>query len=80
MFCHVAAEQVFGVHDVASVYHVPLLLRSQGIIQYLTDRLKLDKISLSPEMKEKGRLLEKRWEDMTSGYENDTIHFPSRAT
>ena len=31
MFCLVASEQVFGVHDVTSVYHKPLLLRSQGI-------------------------------------------------
>jgi CTP synthase len=30
MFCHVAPEQVVGVHDLSSVYHVPLLLESQG--------------------------------------------------
>ena len=42
MFCHVVSEQVFGVHDVTSVYHVPLLLQSQGIAEFLRKRLKLE--------------------------------------
>ncbi|KAL1687585.1 CTP synthase N-terminus-domain-containing protein [Schizophyllum commune] len=69
MFCHVRPEQVFGVHDLASVYHVPLLLRSQGIIEYLRKRLSLDDVSITPEMKLKGQSLAKRWEDITSSQE-----------
>ncbi|KAF8624934.1 hypothetical protein AX15_005631 [Amanita polypyramis BW_CC] len=69
MFCHVAQEQVFGIHDVTSVYHVPLLLQSQGIVEYLTKRLELDKIPISQEMKDKGSSLSKRWREMTSGQE-----------
>ena len=68
MFCHVRPEQVFGVHDLASVYHVPLLLRSQGIIEYLRKRLSLDDVSITPEMKLKGQSLAKRWEEITSRY------------
>ena len=67
MFCHVAQEQVFGIHDLTSVYHVPLLLQSQGIVEFLTRRLELDKVSVSDEMKAKGRSLMKRWKEMTSG-------------
>lgn len=48
MFCHVSSEQVLGIHDVSSVYHVPLLLQSQGIIEYLTRRLHLDELRSVP--------------------------------
>lgn len=67
MFCHVAAEQVFGVHDVSSVYHVPLLLQSQGIVEYLTKRLKLDQVHITKEMAAMGVSLGNRWRDLTSG-------------
>ena len=68
MFCHVSSEQVFGVHDLSSVYRVPLLLRSQGIVEYLTKRLKLDELHLSKTMLEKGEMLERRWKDLTNGW------------
>lgn len=67
MFCHVSSEQVFGVHDVSSVYHVPLLLHSQGIVQYLKKRLRLDKLVIPETMITKGKSLEKRWREMTAG-------------
>ena len=67
MFCHVSSEQVFGVHDLSSVYRVPLLLKSQGILQYLNKRLKLDELSLTRTMIEKGQTLEKQWKDVTTG-------------
>ncbi|KAJ3513143.1 hypothetical protein NLJ89_g3109 [Agrocybe chaxingu] len=83
MFCHVASEQVFGVHDVSSVYHVPLLLQSQGIVEFLDKRLKLGVCpdnknggkGVSEEMKKKGMELEERWRDLTSGQERlfDTV-------
>ena len=41
MFCHVPPAQVVGIHDVSSVYHVPLLLRAQGIVEFLEKRLSL---------------------------------------
>jgi len=66
MFCHVSTEQVFGVHDVSSIYHVPLLLQSQGITEYLQKRLRLDKINVSEAMRVQGESLEKRWKEMTS--------------
>ena len=65
MFCHVASEQVVGVHDVTSVYHVPLLLQSQGIVDFLRKRLNLPSITHTPEMLERGHLLENRWRALT---------------
>jgi CTP synthase len=68
MFCHVAPEQVLGVHDVSSVYHVPLLLHSQGIVDYLRKRLCLDALNISKEMVHQGESLQKRWTELTTGY------------
>jgi CTP synthase len=66
MFCHVSSEQVFGVHDVSSVYHVPLLLQSQGIVEYLRKRLNLDGLNITKEMQQKGESLGKRWKELTT--------------
>jgi CTP synthase len=66
MFCHVASEQVVGVHDVTSVYHVPLLLQSQGIVSFLTRRLNLTSLNLSSNMLERGTTLERRWKTITT--------------
>ena len=60
MFCHVTQEQVFGIHGLTSVYHVPLLLQSQGIVEFLTRWLELEKVSISEEMKGKGWFLMKQ--------------------
>ncbi|KAF8755386.1 CTP synthase [Rhizoctonia solani] len=65
MFCHVAPEQVVGVHDLSSVYHVPLLLESQGIIQFLQKRLDLLSVRIPPALVEKGHDLANRWKILT---------------
>lgn len=65
MFCHVAEEQVIGIHNVSSVYHVPLLLRHQGIVPFLQKRLHLDTVQIPPEMVEQGSQLVTRWKEMT---------------
>lgn len=41
LFCHVATEQVYCVHDVTSIYRVPLLLESQGATDFFIQRLQL---------------------------------------
>lgn len=40
-FCHVPPEQVYGVHDVTSIYRVPLLLDEEGMGSFLIKRLQL---------------------------------------
>ncbi|XP_055549686.1 CTP synthase [Wyeomyia smithii] len=40
-FCHVAPEQVVCIHDLSSIYHVPLLMEEAGVIEFLNDRLNL---------------------------------------
>jgi len=41
-FCHVPPEQVIGVHDVPTIYHVPGLLEDQKVSQYILKRLNLE--------------------------------------
>lgn len=65
MFCHVAEEQVLGIHDVSSVYHVPLLLQQQGIISLLQKRLELGIIEIPKSLLERGLQLMSRWKAMT---------------
>ncbi|EPQ53698.1 CTP synthase [Gloeophyllum trabeum ATCC 11539] len=69
LFCHVSKEQVVGVHDLSSVYHVPLLLRSQGIVEYLQKRLNLGSLHISKNMTDRGTMLARKWKEMTTGQE-----------
>ncbi len=41
-FCHVAADKVINIHDCATIYHVPLALRQQGMVRLLSDCLNLE--------------------------------------
>lgn len=49
-------QQVIGVHDVANIYKVPLLLHQQNVLEMIVERLKLPHvdslgaISLTPNM------------------------------
>ncbi|KIJ37272.1 hypothetical protein M422DRAFT_781838 [Sphaerobolus stellatus SS14] len=69
MFCHVDDEQVMGVHDVTSVYHVPLLLERQGLVNLLTRRLQLGKVEIPRVGLDRGRSLRERWRGMTKAQE-----------
>lgn len=40
-FCHVPTENVFSVHDVPNIYHVPLMLNDQGAAGIIMRRLGL---------------------------------------
>lgn len=67
MFCHVGQDQVLSVHNVSSVYHVPILLQSQGLIPILQKRLNLGTISIPESLKSTGENLGKRWKALTQG-------------
>uniref|UniRef100_A0A3Q4MID9 CTP synthase n=1 Tax=Neolamprologus brichardi TaxID=32507 RepID=A0A3Q4MID9_NEOBR len=57
MFCHVEPTQVICVHDVSSIYRVPLLLEDQGVVRYLCERLNLP-IEMRP------RKMFTKWKEM----------------
>ncbi|KAJ2801259.1 CTP synthase ura7 [Coemansia helicoidea] len=63
MFCQVSPQQVFSVHDCESLYHIPILLRQQGIIDVLTDRLKLGQLSIPPAIVAEGDQLWAQWRE-----------------
>lgn len=69
MFCHVATSQVLAVHDVSSLYHVPLLLKEQGLIQYLQKRLKLADIPTDQPRIQRGLKLMTMWKALTVGHD-----------
>ncbi|XP_056618278.1 CTP synthase 1b [Triplophysa dalaica] len=58
MFCHVEPEQVICIHDVSSLYRVPLLLEDQGIVDYFCRRL-----DLPVEMRQRKMLT--KWKEMS---------------
>uniref|UniRef100_A0A672MME4 CTP synthase n=1 Tax=Sinocyclocheilus grahami TaxID=75366 RepID=A0A672MME4_SINGR len=58
MFCHVEPEQVICIHDVSSIYRVPLLLEDQGIVDYFCGRLNL-LIEMRP------RTMLTKWKEMS---------------
>ena len=76
MFCHVAPEQVLAVHNVQSVYHVPLLLKQSGVIDFFRKRLVLDQVVVSKPRLESGEHLFRRWKELTIGHDRlfDKVH------
>ncbi|KAF9580105.1 CTP synthase ura7 [Lunasporangiospora selenospora] len=73
MFCHVRPEQVLAVRDCNSVYHVPELLKDQGLIDFLWKRLNIDTtITISRNLQLKGTDMWKRWNDLTTS--QDRLH------
>lgn len=61
MFCHVSPSQVLAIHDCFSVYHVPFLMESQGIIDILEKKLHLVKPMQLPS----NTLLKEKWKEIT---------------
>ncbi|KAF9128597.1 CTP synthase ura7 [Mortierella sp. GBA39] len=76
MFCHVQPNQVLAVRDCNSVYHVPELLKDQGMVDYLWKRLNIEKtINISAPLKQKGVEMWAKWNQLTSSQErlHDTV-------
>ncbi|KAG0380628.1 MAG: CTP synthase [Linnemannia gamsii] len=76
MFCHVQPNQVLAVRDCNSVYHVPELLKDQGMVDYLWKRLNIDNtINISAPLKQKGIDMWNKWNQLTSSQErlHDTV-------
>lgn len=70
MFCQVEPNQVVAVHDVASTYHVPMLLERQGLISSLRDILRLDSLTISPSLSKKGAQTWQAWKTLTGNQDH----------
>ncbi|KAK9454694.1 CTP synthase N-terminus-domain-containing protein [Dipodascopsis uninucleata] len=66
MFCHVGPDQVIVVHDLSSIYHVPILLEEQKIIYQLSKRLKLENVAIKDSFVTKGSSLWSDWKKLTN--------------
>lgn len=69
MFCQVEPEQVIAVHNVASTYHVPLLLEQQGLIKTVGEILNLKEINKSEKLIDRGQKIWKEWNVLTTSQE-----------
>ncbi|KAJ1554902.1 CTP synthase ura7 [Cladochytrium tenue] len=65
MFCHVPVANVLAVHDCNSVYHVPLLLYQQGMLNVLRTRLGLN----GPHSEPGSSDLFQRWNSLTERHD-----------
>ena len=45
-FCNVHPNQVISVHDVGSIYRVPIILHEQKVTKFIRERLQLPKVLL----------------------------------
>ena len=61
---------MIAVHDVASTYHVPLLLETQGLVPLLHGMLRLDALSISPLLRSKGERLWEAWKKLTTSQDH----------
>jgi CTP synthase len=61
MFCHVGSDKIINVYDVNSTYHVPLLLKEQGMIQTLNKILEINPDTISSNFKSLGANLFNKW-------------------
>ena len=59
LFCNVPVKAVFSAHDVSTVYRVPLLLHSQGMTEFVMERMKMEKRTTDVS----------RWEEMVDRIE-----------
>ncbi|KAG8033842.1 hypothetical protein G9C98_008323 [Cotesia typhae] len=66
-FCHVAPEQVITIHDLSSIYRVPLLMESQGVIEFLNERLQLDLPHVGPG---RPRSFMRKWRDLADKFDH----------
>ncbi|KAF9108673.1 CTP synthase ura7 [Mortierella sp. AM989] len=81
MFCHVQPHQILSVRDCSSVYHVPKLLKDQGLIDFLWKRLDINQtISIKPALKEKGRVMWEKWNQLTTSQERLHLHDSNEIT
>ncbi|KAG4104203.1 CTP synthase [Neocallimastix lanati (nom. inval.)] len=64
MFCHVKPDHVVGVHDCNSLYHVPLLLHSQGVVDIIREKL-----NIAPNVDPTKGNLFRKWVELTKRHD-----------
>ena len=67
-FCHVETQKVINIHDCPTIYHVPIVLRQQGLVDLLKERLNLG-INVPKKFMKKWRVLADRAEHLRKDVE-----------
>ncbi|OMJ16519.1 CTP synthase [Smittium culicis] len=63
MFSQVNQSNIFSVHDCDSLYHVPILLKNQGMLDVLVSKFKIDITNIPASMKSEGEDLWLQWKE-----------------
>ncbi|XP_052810438.1 CTP synthase 2-like [Mya arenaria] len=64
LFCHVEPQQVMSIHDLSSIYRVPLLLENQGASAYIMRRL-----NLHPHLNMRPKKFMADWKELADRYD-----------
>ncbi|CAN8316273.1 unnamed protein product [Cochlearia groenlandica] len=67
-FCYVSIENIFSLHDVHNIWHIPLMLKDQKAHEVISKVLKLDGIAKEPSLE--------KWVSMVEV--SDNLHVPVR--
>jgi CTP synthase len=74
MFCQVKPSHVLCIHDLKSIYHVPLLLEQQDLVSALSEGLAL---GIAPTKDANGETVElKNWRSLTERFDSLTREVP----
>ena len=68
LFCHVDTKKVINIHDCPTIYHVPLVMRHQGLVDLLNEQLCLGMTAPKKFMK-KWRILAEKAENLRKDVE-----------
>jgi CTP synthase len=69
-FCQVPSQHVLAVRDMPSTYQVPILLSEQNLIPLMTSTLQLDRLTISPTLRQKGTTIWETWKNLTLGLQH----------
>jgi CTP synthase len=64
--CDVEPAKIIAVHNVASTYHVPALLESQGLLNSIFNLLRLDLLAKTPQQTRNGANMWRDWKILTA--------------
>ncbi|KAL8298932.1 hypothetical protein RB601_002175 [Gaeumannomyces tritici] len=70
LHCQLEPEQVLVVHDMPSIYQVPMLLHEQGLIPLLETSMGLDQITPTPSRVQHGSEMWSLWKDRVLAGDN----------
>jgi CTP synthase len=73
LYCQVEPKQVIAVHNVDSTYHVPMFLEQQRLKELLGKILRLDAVTIPPQLQARGAAIWSDWKALTGTKHYDEV-------